>query len=190
VDAIVEAAARVIECDGIDACNTNRVADRAGVSIGTLYQYFPDRESLFVALTRRERNALVVEIETILATPRSSLSEVLQMLVSAGVKHQLSRPALAARLDVLEPALNLDQETLALGRVVGDHLTALLIHHGVGGPAHVAQDIAALTKGLIDAAGYAGETDVLCLEARVWRAVTGYLQDQTGGRLGRAHIQA
>ncbi|MBR8500820.1 TetR/AcrR family transcriptional regulator, partial [Burkholderia cenocepacia] len=41
VDAIVEAAARILERDGFDGYTTNAVAALAGVSIGSLYQYFP-----------------------------------------------------------------------------------------------------------------------------------------------------
>ena len=40
MDMIFEATARIIERDGIAALNTNRIAERAGVSIGTLYEYF------------------------------------------------------------------------------------------------------------------------------------------------------
>jgi AcrR family transcriptional regulator len=54
VDAILEATARVLTQDGFAACSTNRVAKVAGVSIGSLYQYFPDKDSLTVALLDRE----------------------------------------------------------------------------------------------------------------------------------------
>jgi AcrR family transcriptional regulator len=50
VDAIVQATARVLLKDGYEACTTNRVAETAGVSIGSVYQYFPNKESLVVAV--------------------------------------------------------------------------------------------------------------------------------------------
>ncbi len=53
VEAVVEAAAQVFEMHGYAAGTTNRIAARAGVSIGTLYQYFPNKESLAVALLER-----------------------------------------------------------------------------------------------------------------------------------------
>jgi AcrR family transcriptional regulator len=59
VDAILEAAARILESDGLDALTTNAVADRAGVSVGSLYQYFPGKTALLAELIRRERGALV-----------------------------------------------------------------------------------------------------------------------------------
>lgn len=50
VEAVVEAAAQLLEANGYDALTTNRVAERAGVSIGTLYQYFPDKAAVVGAL--------------------------------------------------------------------------------------------------------------------------------------------
>ena len=47
---IVEAAARVFEERGYAGATTNRIAERAGVSIGSLYQYFPNKESILVVL--------------------------------------------------------------------------------------------------------------------------------------------
>src|SRR5262250_3813203 len=49
VDLILEAAAQVLEARGEDALTTKTVAERAGVSIGTLYQYFPNRDAILVA---------------------------------------------------------------------------------------------------------------------------------------------
>lgn len=54
VEAILEATARILQDDGIDALNTNAIAHLAGVSIGTLYQYFADKKSILIALARRE----------------------------------------------------------------------------------------------------------------------------------------
>src|SRR5271154_4150665 len=52
VDAILLAAAQVFERHGYAAGTTNRIAERAGVSIGTLYQYFPNKDAILVALAR------------------------------------------------------------------------------------------------------------------------------------------
>ena len=54
VDSILEAAAQVLQRGGVESFNTNAVAERAGVSIGTLYQYFPDKDAILVAVARRE----------------------------------------------------------------------------------------------------------------------------------------
>ncbi len=53
VVAIVDATARVLKRDGYDHMSTNKVALAAGVSIGSLYQYFPSKEALVAALMER-----------------------------------------------------------------------------------------------------------------------------------------
>jgi len=53
VATILEAAARILRTKGRAAFNTNRIAERAGISIGTLYGYFPDKDSIYIALARR-----------------------------------------------------------------------------------------------------------------------------------------
>ncbi|MEZ4404643.1 MAG: TetR/AcrR family transcriptional regulator [Kofleriaceae bacterium] len=58
VDAIVDAAARVLRQDGYDGTTTNRVAEVAGVSVGSLYQYFPNKEALVRELLERHDRAM------------------------------------------------------------------------------------------------------------------------------------
>jgi AcrR family transcriptional regulator len=62
VEILLRAAAQVFAARGYAATTTNKVAERAGVSIGSLYQYFPNKDALLVALI----NAHVHEGETIL----------------------------------------------------------------------------------------------------------------------------
>ncbi len=57
VDVVLEAAAQLLEVTGEAGFNTNAVAERAGVSIGTLYRYFPDKASILRALAQRETEA-------------------------------------------------------------------------------------------------------------------------------------
>ena len=58
VDAIVEATARVLVKEGYDRASTNRIAEVAGVSIGSLYQYFPSKEALVAAVIDRHMEQL------------------------------------------------------------------------------------------------------------------------------------
>ena len=53
MDVILEATAHVLKEEGPQAASTNRIAARAGVSVGTIYQYFPHKEALFTAVARR-----------------------------------------------------------------------------------------------------------------------------------------
>ena len=62
VASIVEAAAQILERGGLAAFTTNAVAERAGVSIGTLYQYFADKNALLMALAREEMGKALSEV--------------------------------------------------------------------------------------------------------------------------------
>lgn len=57
VEVIFEATAQILRRKGRAALNTNYIAECAGISVGTLYQYFPDKESILVAIARRELEA-------------------------------------------------------------------------------------------------------------------------------------
>jgi len=59
---ILEAAAQVLEAGGLAGFTTNAVAERAGVSIGTLYQYFSDKGAVLRALAEREKIPYQMEI--------------------------------------------------------------------------------------------------------------------------------
>jgi AcrR family transcriptional regulator len=58
VDALVGATARVLVKEGYDRASTNKIAIKAGVSIGSLYQYFPSKEALVAAVIARHAQAL------------------------------------------------------------------------------------------------------------------------------------
>src|SRR5580698_3835386 len=62
VGAILDAAARILEKQGFDAYSTNAVAARAGVSIGSLYQYFPGKDAITRALIERECALLLADV--------------------------------------------------------------------------------------------------------------------------------
>lgn len=71
VDAILEATARVLSERGYAATNTNLVAERAGVSVGSVYQYFPNKDSLITALHERHAVEMHAAMETVLASASS-----------------------------------------------------------------------------------------------------------------------
>jgi AcrR family transcriptional regulator len=58
VELIFEASARILAQDGRAGFNTNRIAEVAGISVGTLYGYFPDKQAILLAMARRELDAL------------------------------------------------------------------------------------------------------------------------------------
>src|ERR1700749_4355100 len=59
VDAILKATARILVKEGYDRASTNKIAERAGVSIGSLYQYFPSKEALIAAVSERHSHEVV-----------------------------------------------------------------------------------------------------------------------------------
>lgn len=86
VDALVGATARILVKEGFDKASTNHIAEVAGVSIGSLYQYFPGKEALVVAVAKRHRAELLrvgrdvmVDIETL------PLEQGIAALVAAAV---------------------------------------------------------------------------------------------------------
>ena len=88
VAAILEAAAQILEAGGLVAFTTNAVAERAGVSIGTLYQYFVDKNALLLALARQEMGAALVEVGRALSgvddpTPESRVRAMVRAMVHA-----------------------------------------------------------------------------------------------------------
>lgn len=74
VEAILEAAAQLLERDGEAGFNTNAIAERAGVSIGTIYRYFPDKRAILVALAEEERRAHQARMSAILAEGAGGLA--------------------------------------------------------------------------------------------------------------------
>ncbi len=78
-----EATIQVLVTDGPHRLTTTRVARRAGVSVGTIYQYFPHKQALFHALNERYLEALAVKVEAAcLAQQGTTIGRMVQALVS------------------------------------------------------------------------------------------------------------
>lgn len=106
VDAIHEAAIQVLVSEGLSRCTTTRVAERAGVSVGSLYQYYPNRTSLLAAV-------LAAHLEHVAAA------------VEAACLAQRGKPvadmARAVALDFLEAKLSRPDASKALYKVAEEH---------------------------------------------------------------------
>jgi len=96
---LLEGAARVLLRDGAGAFTTNRVAEAAGVSIGSLYQYYPNKVSLLLALHERDAEqvwhklAAVLDDETL--PPRARLEAAIQGFFDAEIAGDALHAALA-----------------------------------------------------------------------------------------------
>ena len=176
VDAIVEASARILEEQGHGGFTTNAVADVAGVSIGTLYQYFPDKDALLGALIARETGRLVEDAEA--ACLMAAGHEALDAVIHAAVRHQLRRPRLARLLDFEEARLPFDAGTQLVRLRFTTIVAEILARPDFPQQPDMAAatgDVASIMRGMIDAAGERGESNQEALAARVRRAVLGYL---------------
>ena len=176
VEAVLEAAARILETQGLAACTTNAVAERAGVSVGSLYQYFPNRDALTVALIERETAQLLVDVEHA-AQGRTARGRIEDM-VRAAVAHQMRRPELARLIDFEERRLPLGERNQRVADTIHAQLMGALQMPDAPRLADrelAAHDLLAIVHGMVDAAGERGELDAAALERRVMLAVNGYL---------------
>ncbi|MCU0760114.1 MAG: TetR/AcrR family transcriptional regulator [Steroidobacteraceae bacterium] len=176
--AVLEAAARILETRGLEALTTNAAAERAGVSIGSLYQYFPSKQALVAELARRQQAGLLAALERELQSrPPRSLADGVRRLARIAAQAQLERAALARALDQAEANQPADAELERTNRRIGALVADVLRQFApTAAPVEVAtRDVFAIVRGMTDAAGRAGEDDPAGLAARVTRAVLGLL---------------
>jgi AcrR family transcriptional regulator len=104
VAAILDAVVRILKREGNKAVTTNRVARVAGVSIGSIYQYFPDKQALFIALHERHVEQIDRLIEARLSDhAQSSLEVLIGSLLEAMIDAHLPDPELYRALAVEVP---------------------------------------------------------------------------------------
>ena len=114
VEAIQEATIQVLLAEGLTRLTTTRVAGRAGVSVGTLYQYFPNKQALLFTILLRhfEEMADALERIGIDGSPRP-LADVADSIADAYVSVKMARPDLTTALYRVAGAI--DQFRLSTG---------------------------------------------------------------------------
>ncbi|MGA9472210.1 MAG: TetR/AcrR family transcriptional regulator [Terriglobales bacterium] len=111
VEAISEAAIQVLLRHGAERLTTTRVADRAGVSVGTLYQYYPNKQSLLFAVLEHHLNNVAARVEAACESAcHKPLAEMIREMVEAFVDAKMERADISVALyrvsaDVGGPAL-------------------------------------------------------------------------------------
>ena len=103
VGAILEAAVQVLVKDGAKRFTTARVAERAGVSVGSLYQYFPNKAAILFRLQSDEWRQTVALLRTVLEEDRSPPLERLRTLVHVFIRSECDEAALRAALEEAAP---------------------------------------------------------------------------------------
>lgn len=124
VDALVEATARILVREGFDKASTNRIAEVAGVSVGSLYQYFPSKEALVAAVIERHRQEITHAVRGELSTAaKQPLAQGVRTLVAVAVKAHRIDPKLhrvlaeqIPRVGKLETAETFGRENFAVFR--------------------------------------------------------------------------
>jgi AcrR family transcriptional regulator len=140
---MIRATAQILSREGLERLTTNRVAEKAGVSIGSLYQYFPDKQALVVEVRRRYEEAfrerLIALTGAIATMPlKDAVAECVRAVIAihrddpglhnavsaAGVGdgerrllHQLAASWLEARRDEVRPANRVLAAEVALDAV-------------------------------------------------------------------------
>jgi len=87
VDIILEASAQVLQAYGYKGATTNRIAERAGVSVGTLYQYFNNKDEIFDALIQQEGINYLAALEESIPGVDVPLRQAIRELLEAGYSH-------------------------------------------------------------------------------------------------------
>ena len=109
VEAILEATARVLVEEGLDRASTNRIAEIAGVSIGSLYQYFPSKDALVMALLERHcERMLGLLLRSSVDLADVPLEEAVRTYVRAVLESHALAPKLHQVLILHAIALGLD----------------------------------------------------------------------------------
>jgi AcrR family transcriptional regulator len=137
VDAILGAAVRVLEREGPDAASTSRVAEVAGVSVGTLYQYFANRDAILNALQDREFSRATELLTGLLGRGQPAANhEVARAVVTALLASYRSAPALHRVLAVEGLRVTPTERVLAFdGRAIATIRAFLsLLGTGIGRP--------------------------------------------------------
>src|SRR5580700_104438 len=92
VEAISEATIQVLLSHGAERLTTTRVAERAGVSVGTLYQYYPNKQSLLFAVLEDHLDKVSAALEAACEHARHKpLTEMVREVVEAFVDAKMAR---------------------------------------------------------------------------------------------------
>jgi AcrR family transcriptional regulator len=128
VDSLLEATARLLVKEGYDCASTNRIAQVAGVSIGSLYQYFPSKEALVAAvIDRHMQETMQLARDALIKVAMQPVEEAIRELVKLGIDSHRIDPKLhrvlteqVPRVGRLDNVQARDREAYALIRAYLD----------------------------------------------------------------------
>ncbi|MDJ0920897.1 MAG: TetR/AcrR family transcriptional regulator [Henriciella sp.] len=174
VEVIIEAATRILSDQGWDALNTNTIARRAGVSVGSLYEYFPNKQAILDVILDRhlsKGDALIAQGAKDVQAGATTAQDVVDLLVSGFVRLHSDDPKLHRALSADVPLSKAQHRRVEAVRERIIDLTAAALADKVSAPAMKATllvDTAdALThKWLIDDVGTPVSAETLAQELK------------------------
>lgn len=175
VSVILEASARILESDGPRGLNTNAIAEKAGVSIGSIYQYFPNKDAIVLALISSFEDKLHgAVLEAVQSSRGQPLKRRLRLLVRALVVAHYDRPGLNRVLESEEERLGSEANgsTFHAGvlQLLRDHKNELAVP--VSGATE--RVVVGILRAVVDH-GLACGANPRSTEKQALRAVCGYL---------------
>lgn len=130
VDAIVEATTQVLLEDGYDRFTTARAAERAGVSIGSLYQYFPNKAALVSAVIERCCERFLAAFDAALSgRQHASLADSVSAIVHVGLRAHHLTPELHKLVNDLTPRIGVGDRTSAVSLAITAAIASMLRKH-------------------------------------------------------------
>ena len=109
IDTIFEATIQVLLANGFDKTTTIQIADRAGVSIGSLYQYFPNKRALLAAIVRRHVGGVVdATVAACKSVHGKPIEEMCATIMAVFVDAKTRRPDISRALYLPTAAVNGD----------------------------------------------------------------------------------
>lgn len=130
VTAILEAAAQVLAKEGAQRFTTARVAEKAGVSIGSLYQYFPNKAAILFRLQSDEWRTTTELLSSILQDTRKPPLERVRTLVHAFIRSECEEAEMRVALDDAAP-LYRDAPEAQQTRASGRHTAQIFMHEAL-----------------------------------------------------------
>jgi AcrR family transcriptional regulator len=110
IDAVFEATIQVLLERGLDGITTSQIAERAGVSVGSLYQYYPNKRALLAAVVSRHVGEVVdATIRACQSAHGKTIGEMCATMMSAFVDAKTRRPEVSRALYLPSAAVNADE---------------------------------------------------------------------------------
>jgi len=130
VEAIIVATAQLLRRQGYEALTTARVAERAGVSIGSLYQYFPNKQALAAAVVDHHGDEVLASfVQAVEARRHETLAESVEAMIGFALVSHPHEPGLHRVLNELAPRLGRAEKTRRISGGIADAIARTLRRH-------------------------------------------------------------